>query len=390
MLIGHSYKEVSAIIINSIVLMTERLKITMPLLSSSSAILPNGERCAVKDLSIGSKVFGVDANGDLVATKILDMQVSKAKSGWTNVQTSRHESALGNSRYSLIATDDHQIFLHNNEKVSLAALLPEDLVFGISTSLNLDHIQKSILVGILLGDGSLDSRYQGWSLRWSHSEKQEEYLRWTVNALGSIAKVGHEDLSGYGSRMLTARTVQHPDIQKLFVDFNKPEGVIPDSVKDFINPFSLAFWYMDDGSLMHHPSQQDRVTFATYSFSDQSIINLQNGLKTIGIQSVIQQERKGKTIRLNRESARFMFSLISSIIPPSMQYKLPSDLRGGPGWLPSPEMVPGYRDEPLRVLSIQPASRMRKGVVHQLKSQAFTIITTTGNMYVNGMLLNAS
>jgi hypothetical protein len=346
----------------------------------------------MQTLKKGSLVLGADEYDMPVTAEVTSALSGEMSSAWMNLRTKRSDNALGSYFYSLFSTPDHEVMLDNGEFATVGTIRENQLLRGFTSTLNLDHIQKSVLIGILLGDGSLvkgKTPGSSWALRWSHSEHQEDYLKWTVNALGSLARVGHEDVSGYGSRMLTARTSQHPDIRKVFEGFDKPAGDIPERVEYLINPFSLAFWYMDDGSITHSEKQQDRVSFATYSFSDNSIEILRRGLGRVGIESSVQDSKKGKTIRLNYQAARMMFTMISSLVPPSMQYKLPEDLRGGPGWFPRPHMIPGYRNIPLRTVSNLEATSARNGSQVPTRGRMIDVSTSTGNLYVNGMLLRA-
>lgn len=191
-------------------------------------------------------------------------------------------------------------------------------------------------------------------------------------------------VSQYGSNMLTARTSHHLDIRNLFERFDKPSGILPQEIEFMINPISLAFWYMDDGSLTHSENQQDRASFSTHSFNASSVKLLQRGLMRMGVSSQVQNTSKGAMIRLNYQESRMMFTMIAPLIPPSMQYKLPLDLRGGPGWCPKPLLIPGYRRSSLRVLSNTDLSPTGA------RARKLDIITSTGNLYVNGILLKDS
>lgn len=362
---------------------------------NSSVVLPDGTRGCLKDLKVGAEVLGVDNQGMVTPAEVTKIVPNEMTENWLNIRTTRHETALGSSYFSLIATADQEIAVEGEGFKPLLEVEEGMLIKGTTSTLNLDHVQKSALIGILLGDGSIHkgkNEASSWALRWSHSEKQEAYMKWTVQVLGSLAQLGKEDASGYGSRMLTARTSHHPDIRKLFEGFDKPGGILPEEVEQMINPISLLFWYLDDGSLTHAPGQQDRASFATYSFSDNAIALLKKGLLRLGIDSTIQDSPKGKTLRLNYKEARMMFTMIAPMVPPSMQYKLPADLRGGSGWFPKPHMVPGYRTTPLRVLAtsgIHRYERKAPSMPKNLRSRSWEVQTSTGNMYVNGMLLRA-
>ena len=167
----------------------------------------------------------------------------------------------GSARFGLLATPDQKLGTEGYTAQTCQNAITIPAVFD---SLSLTEVQKSILLGILLGDGTLKSANSeggSKSLKWNHSNKQEDYLNWTIQALGGLAKRTDDNISGYGSVIHSARTMFHPDIERALMGFDKPSGIIPDWVAEKLNPIAMAYWYMDDGSLAHASNQRDRVLF---------------------------------------------------------------------------------------------------------------------------------
>jgi hypothetical protein len=297
----------------------------------------------------------------------------------------RNVHATGSSFNSLRATVDQVIVSDNDIAVPLSQLEVGMQVQSTKIALQLDAIQKSILLGILLGDGSLhyaenNGSRTSCSLRWTHSTKQEDYLDWAIQALGGLVKRKTNHTTGYGSDAVVAQTIFHPDMMTFFEGFNKPAGIIPERVVEMINPLTLAYWYMDDGSLSHHESQQDRATLATYSLTPESHQIVKEGLRRIGIDVVIQPSKKGDSLRLNKESADLMFCMIAPYIPPSMQYKLPVKYRGNAGWVPKAEGG---------LVSAKKTVDILRKEMYSKRVQGYELKTTTGNFYSSSVLLQS-
>lgn len=344
----------------------------------------DGTRVYISSIKKGDMLLGVQ-DGVLVQTPVTVRETRPARTDWLRLSGLRAGYVRGNARFGLLASPDQKIGTEGYTAQDCKDAVNVPAVFD---SLLLTEVQKSIMLGILLGDGTLKSaKGEGGSksLKWSHSNKQEDYLNWTIQALGGLAKRTEDHVSGYGSITHSARTMFHPDIERALMGFDKPSGAIPDWVAEKLNPIAMAYWYMDDGSLAHASNQRDRVNFSTYSFSSESHLILRKGLEKYGIKSEIQNSAKGMTIRLNSESADWFFSLISPYIPPSMQYKLPEYYRGNTGWIPTSEF--GYKkiivETTIDCCEPFPLSAKSPG-------REYVLGTEAGNFFAHGVLLSNS
>jgi len=122
------------------------------------------------------------------------------------------------------------------------------------------YSQKSLIIGSVLGDGSLTQGKDCINARFCerHSESQKDYLVWKKNVLKpfTTSKLsetvgGKHEISGIKcnvqkSYMFT--TITHPYLTELRNIFY-PEGikVIPKILYDWINGLVLAVWICDDG-----------------------------------------------------------------------------------------------------------------------------------------------
>lgn len=116
-------------------------------------------------------------------------------------------------------------------------------------SYTLTNDQRSVIIGDLLGDGTLVSTSEENAYYQSgHSNYQEFFIRWKYSVLSPLtSSVGSKkDYSAYSVKTWTCRELGA--LKKVFY----PEGnkVINKEIADTINEITLAVWYMGDGSLI--------------------------------------------------------------------------------------------------------------------------------------------
>jgi transcriptional regulator with XRE-family HTH domain len=115
-------------------------------------------------------------------------------------------------------------------------------------SYTLTDDQRSIIIGDLLGDGTLVSTSEENAYYQSgHSNYQEFFIRWKYSVLSPLtSSVGSKkDYSAYTVKTWTCHELGA--LKKLF--YPKGNKVINKEIADIINELILAVWYMGDGSL---------------------------------------------------------------------------------------------------------------------------------------------
>jgi hypothetical protein len=356
----------------------------MGLLQRAAILKADGNKVPLHSLKAGDLILGLE-NGQFVENRIISKTGLPVRSDWIKLSGPRIGYVRSGATYSLIVSPDQLIGSKGERAGNLNG---SETVPAVFDSLVLTEVQKSILLGVLLGDGTLKTANSvggSKSLKWVHGHKQEDYLEWTIRALGGLAKRSENHISGYGSLTHSARTIFHPEIEAALSGFDKPAGTIPNWVIEKLNPIAMAYWYMDDGSLTHNENQRDRVTFSTNSFSMQSHEVLIAALAKFGLTAVIQESAKGPSLRLNADSADLFFCLIAPYIPPSMQYKLPSYYRGNQGWIPVShfEFRKIIVDAQINYAAPQDLSPATHG-------GDFVLKTEIGNYFANGLLLSES
>ena len=287
--------------------------------------LADGSRRPIRDIVKSQEelcVMGIDSNGDLVPSKIVNKFNNGHTDDWLTVKVSQN----GRKRYvgprNIQVTSNHQFFVKGKGYIPAEGLHAGDVLVCLRPDLALTYLQKQVLIGKMLGDGSYSSKAKHMS--FGHQKAHEAYLTYTMDCLGWCAGNKQKDrVSGYGTMMCRARTQSLLAIEELFDPWK--EGV-PKNIS--LSPIALAFWYMDDGSLSHSERQEDRASLATQVFSPQDLEVLMRELRKFEMEPVIQVTDKGSTLRLNKNSADILFTLIAPYVHPVVQYKLPVRYRG--------------------------------------------------------------
>lgn len=126
--------------------------------------------------------------------------------------------------------------------------------------IRLSKEQKSLLIALLIGDGTISSNYV---FKLSHSTLQREYLEWKVGLLNKygiknngvkeyISKCGYNT----GKSVLYSQMALIPTIKALRRSVYTPNKTITRKLLEWLNPLGLAIWYMDDGCINVNTSKQ--------------------------------------------------------------------------------------------------------------------------------------
>lgn len=343
----------------------------------------------IKVDSINSYCLGVDSDGKVVPSKILGVSEAGSTEEWINVKCSRNGAGRGSHFSSVICTPNHKFWSGDEYKLA-SDLKSDDPVILLRTELELTPLQEQVALGKILGDGSIITDPHGTNghLSFNHAERYEEYIDWTLKALGDLASNSkYRWTSGFGFPMIKSRSISCYPLFLMLSSF-KTVGVvkhIPSWIVDKAGPIALAFWYMDDGSLKHNDNQEDGVIFSTCAFSIDDVKILQSLLKKFDIQSILYISRTYPYIGVNSDDAEKLFLIIAPYIPPIMQYKLPKRYRGHSGWLPNPKEK-NYKSFLVEsnIISVESINLGKKD------KKRYDIQTETGNFFANGVLVHNS
>lgn len=188
---------------------------------------------------------------------------------------------------------------------------------------SLTSTQHAILIGSLLGDGTLrrqDNRLNAL-LEVNHSFKHKTYVDWKYKYFQEYVLTKPKARNGKGGRIAYRFTTRSLPIftsyyQQYYVLGKKS---VPINLK--LDPLSLAVWFMDDGTKIRSAFYLNTQQF---SLSEQQF--LQDLLyKSFGIKSSLNRDKQYFRIRITTSSTIDMQNIIRPFIVPVLKYKLTND-----------------------------------------------------------------
>lgn len=243
----------------------------------------------------------------------------------------------GNREKFIECTDNHK-FLTQRGWVRADELTQDDLLMHYAN--RYDSTMNEILAGCLIGDSSLNSNSDSGFYRtvmFSQSEKQEEYFNYKKRIFGNWFIQERDRISGYGSRMLCGQIISNLATWRFLNTYfpNNGRKKITYEFADMLTPTSLAFWYMDDGSISNRNDAvlncRAMLNTQGYSLDEVTILKEMFSRKynieaTIGDKDVY----KGYVLIFDVENTERLSALIAPYVCDSMKYKLPQKYENWP------------------------------------------------------------
>lgn len=203
------------------------------------------------------------------------------------------------------------------------------------SQINLDSQVKMVLLGSLLGDGSINiqKNYANARFQMRHSVKQEGWFNWKVSILSSLATDnavhkqvpnGFQINSKNPAGKLHFQTKALPVLTEIFKVVQKGgKKYIKRSWLNHLNAEALMVWWLDDGSLVKNCKNG---IFSTHGFSEKEVKILSQYLKRVwGIHTTLSRTKTKEFIvlRLNTTNLVKFLRIIMPYVPvESMLYKL--------------------------------------------------------------------
>lgn len=206
-------------------------------------------------------------------------------------------------------------------------------------------VQKSVVIGSLLGDGHLRlaPHSKNALLEITHCEKQRDYLKWVHDLLRPFSrpiKLKAEAHTHYiGDTKINSTTsyrfwtIAHPDITNIFKKYYR-DGIkgVEESIIDKVDLLAMAIWMCDDGTIRRRKGQPDSCSIATHSFTYKEHLVLVKVVRkffngTIKIYK-IDKVYKGETrsyytlYMLGKKHVNDFLDMIKLVLPECIHYKL--------------------------------------------------------------------
>jgi len=228
----------------------------------------------------------------------------------------------------LKCTMNHNVYSYNKGKIAAEYLMEDDYVIcqhSHKSSHLLTKEVKPLVLGMILGDGSLRQNGKSVRLGITHGEAQLEYLEYKKALLiGATKQDNVKGCSGYKpeNSIYSFSTLSFYDLDnwrdQLYGDKTHKSIITKDIAKQLTRE-SWSIMYQDDGSI----SDGKYITFSFCELDEVSIGNLQDSLYTLfDIDSVYYTCKKGYSyLRLNLKSAKIFIESIADLIHPCLSYK---------------------------------------------------------------------
>lgn len=195
---------------------------------------------------------------------------------------------------------------------------------NIKENFSLSEIQKIVLLGTLLGDGSLKCRGNYHRLHIKHSKRQLSLVEYKHKIFSDITtmpiRIFSQEVKNKVYEFCEFVTLTHPE----FSEFHRwfyPDGtkrITQKILKEFNNPLSLAVWFMDDGC-----ADYAGVSFNTQCFTKEEV-DLLRGIinNNFNIETTSRRNKNGWIIYVPKKHMDLFRSLVEKHMLPKFLYKL--------------------------------------------------------------------
>lgn len=219
-------------------------------------------------------------------------------------------------------------------------------------SVTLTQQQKDLLVGTLLGDGSLSTETRGNTWRYRALQKKEHklYLDHKYHIMQNLCLTGPIFAKTYDNRTNKTyerwyfNTTVHDCLRfvgNMFYKYNatlqKIVKDVPPDIEKFLTPAAISYWYMDDGALKWL-GHSNAMRICTESFSKHGVYRLQKALKNrYNITTTLTKKTAnvngirvivGYRLAIPETSAAAFCDLIKPYLVDCMKYKVSDGNKG--------------------------------------------------------------
>jgi hypothetical protein len=182
-------------------------------------------------------------------------------------------------------------------------------------------IEREVVIGCLLGDGTLTKSGRDYRLRIEHRAAHREYVDWKYSQLQRFCVTLPQFVQQHQSYRFG--TVGHSELTELRRVFYGNGGKrVPEFLERQFGPLALAILLMDDGSRIHNT-----VSFALHCYSEVDAELMRSILRRLGIESTWQFDGHdyGRRLYVATSSYATLKRLVKPYVDqvPCMAYKLP-------------------------------------------------------------------
>jgi len=219
---------------------------------------------------------------------------------------------------------------------------PREVFISLKANFNLNNVQQAVLIGTLLGDGTIQMRKKDARLHIKHSLNQISLVEYKRKVFANITnmnvRVFKQKVGGVDYNFAEFVTLTHSEFTRFYKLFYKEhKKVVPTDLGQLLkSPMSVAVWIMDDGS-----SEYAGVSIQTHSFTEEEVKNLIKVIENNFNLKALMRKNKNRWIIYFTKSSLFKLTrLVSKYTLPEFEYKLkPYSLRPRRDCTPGPDTI---------------------------------------------------
>ena len=198
------------------------------------------------------------------------------------------------------------------------------------SKINLSTEQKEIIVGLMLGDGCLETQNRGrtYRLKIEQTSSHKDYVDWLYGKLQNLVlteprkknkRIGEKIYCNYGFQTISCGSLRFFAHQ--FYDQGSKKKKIPKIIKKLLSPLALAVWFMDDGQIKSKKHKALMINSQCFSRKDLGLLQ-KVLLKNFQIETTLKKDKQGFRIYLLSKTIQNFLAVIRPYIISSMGYKI--------------------------------------------------------------------
>lgn len=224
----------------------------------------------------------------------------------------------------ILAKISEGIKLTTNEKLAWRNIQNADPAINITDNMH------QIILGSLLGDGSIIRKRTNCTFTMVHSIVQKDYILYKKQLLENEGlRIKYSEVHKDYNHTIDGRKIKFNGqcrlVSQVNIALNKyrddwyiPKKQVPNSIIE-LKPLGLAIWYMDDGTL-HYPTG---IYLSTNGFNHESQIKLVQMLKNnFDITTKIHKNKDKEILYVVQKDKQKFIDIVKPYVCPSMNYKI--------------------------------------------------------------------
>jgi len=203
--------------------------------------------------------------------------------------------------------------------------------------IELTKYKKEAVIGLLLGDASLQSQNKGktYRIKFEWGDRNKAYAmhvfqlfdEWILSQPHKKSRISPNGniVINWGFQTISHEAFNH--LADLFLK-QKHKGIVENLILDHLTPRSLAYWFMDDGGKLDYNknSKNYSVVLNTQSFTKLEVELMSEQISSkFNLLCEVRSNKNKKIIVIKNSSYQTFYKLIDSYLVNEMRYKLPYD-----------------------------------------------------------------